>query len=108
MKQLQRWEPESHGVWGKHERWLSVVQDSSKVWDRQSVVASFHSGGQFCLFLVLIPLSVQQRCSDGNTDKAGLCIYPGQFSQGGQGIFHGEGNENTSLIKEFLKWAPRI
>lgn len=49
--------------------------------------------------------SVQQQRSDGNMDKADLCIYPGQFSQRGQGMFHVgmEGNENTSLIKKFFK-----
>lgn len=52
MKQLQRWKPESRGVCEKHERWLSVGQDSGEVWGHQFVVASFHDIGQFCLIVL--------------------------------------------------------
>lgn len=72
---------------GKHERWLLVVQDSTEVWGHQSVVASFHSVGKFYFLFVLIPSVFISGVRMATWDKVDLCIYPGQFPQGGQGIF---------------------
>ena len=100
MKELQRWKPESNGVYKNQERRLSVIQDSDEVWDRQCVILPSTVLGQFFFFN---SLSVPQLHSDGNMTRQIFAFTQDSFPREVRKYSMWKWKEMEILIKKFLE-----